>query len=100
MNVGILRGRDLFAALAAAEGGDIATLQRRVDITVSGEFMVGVFARDPDPEWAKRLANLVPAKYAEFHENSMRAGADPCRCLVGGFVAQITLGIHCLNPAW
>lgn len=76
LNVGILRGRDLFAALAAAEGGDIGTLQRRVDIAVSGEFMVDVFARDPDPERAMRLANLVPAQYAAFHEASMAKRAQ------------------------
>ena len=76
LNVGILRGRDMFAALARVEGGDISTLQRRVDITVSGEFMVDVFARDPDAQRAMRLANLVPAQYAAFHEASMAARAQ------------------------
>lgn len=75
LNVGILRGREMFSALSKATGQSIDDLQKRVDITVSGEFMVDVFARDPSPEAAARAANLVPELYRSFHETILRDNA-------------------------
>jgi uncharacterized protein involved in exopolysaccharide biosynthesis len=75
LNVGILRGREMFTALSQATGESIDDLQKRVDITVSGEFMVDVFARNPDAQAAARAANLVPTLYRQFHEDILRGKA-------------------------
>lgn len=75
LDVGILRGREVRTRLADAFGLPVDEIARRVDVTVSGEFMIDVFVRNPDPDLAARIANEVPSVYSEFHEGSMRARA-------------------------
>jgi polysaccharide biosynthesis transport protein len=75
LDVGILRGREVRTRLADEFDLSVAEIARRVDVTVSGEFMIDVFVRNPDPDLAAEIANEVPAVYSEFHEGSMRARA-------------------------
>lgn len=83
LDVGILRGREIRARLADEFGLSVAEIARRVDVTVSGEFMIDVFVRNPDPDLAARIANEVPAVYSEFHESSMRARATDLATALG-----------------
>jgi capsular polysaccharide biosynthesis protein len=75
LDVGILRGREVRMRLAEQFGLSVADIERRVDVTVSGEFMIDVFARNPDAAVAAKIANAVPVVYADFHERSMRTRA-------------------------
>lgn len=75
LDIGILRGREVRTALAERFSVPYADIERRVDATVSGEFMIDVFVRDPDPARAAEIANAVPEIYADFHRRSMRARA-------------------------
>jgi capsular polysaccharide biosynthesis protein len=75
LDVGILRGREVRMRLASQFGLTVDDIERRVDVTVSGEFMIDVFARNPDAQMAANIANAVPMVYADFHERSMRTRA-------------------------
>ncbi|WP_167620236.1 hypothetical protein [Paracoccus ravus] len=75
LDVGILRGREIMEALARRLDMPLGEVQKRVDVTVSGEFMLDVFARHPDPQRAARMANEARDLYREFHERSMRQRA-------------------------
>lgn len=83
LDVGILRGREIRARLADEFGLSVAEIARRVDVTVSGEFMIDVYVRNPDPDLAARIANEVPAVYSDFHEGSMRARATDLATALG-----------------
>lgn len=76
LNVGILRGREMMAALSDEFGIPVPDLRKRLDVKVSGEFMVDAFFRDPDPARAAAVAGRVPTLYAAFHEASMRERAE------------------------
>lgn len=76
LDLGILRGVEFMSRLAAETDMTRSDLDRQVDVTVNGEFMIDVFVRDPDPARASETANLVPGLYAGFHETSMRMRAD------------------------
>lgn len=73
LDVGILLGREMMSRLAERYGIPLSVITRRVDITVSREFMINVYARDPDAARSADIANSVPRLYAEFQENSMRS---------------------------
>lgn len=73
LDVGILRGRIMMTRLAELFDVPLSVMTRRVDITVSPEFMINVHARDPDPVRSADIANSVPRLYAEFQEDSMRS---------------------------
>lgn len=75
LDVGILRGREIRAALADRFDLSYGEIERRVDVTVSGEFMIDVFAHGPEPALAAEIANAVPDVYSGFHEASMRSRA-------------------------
>lgn len=75
LNVGILRGGAFMQSLADEFGVPAALLRKRVDVTVSGEFMVDLFVRSEDADLAARIAARTPGLYAEFHEASMRQRA-------------------------
>ncbi|MEI4485375.1 hypothetical protein V8J36_04175 [Frigidibacter sp. MR17.14] len=75
IDIGILRGTEMMGRLAAATGSARDALVRAIDVTVSKEFMVDFYVRDPDPERAAEIANLVPDLYRGFHEEQMRRGA-------------------------
>lgn len=75
LNVGILRGGAFMQGLADEFGLPAALLRKRVDVTVSGEFMVDLFVRSEDAGLAARIAARAPGLYAEFHEASMRKRA-------------------------
>jgi len=75
LDVGILRGREVRTRLATQFGLTVADIERRVDVTVSGEFMIDVFVRNPDAGLAAAIANAVPVVYGDFHERSMRTRA-------------------------
>ena len=75
LDIGILRGEEMMSRLAAAVDMPRADLEKQMDVTVSNEFMIDVFVRDPDPERASAIANHVPAVYAQFHRESMRGRA-------------------------
>jgi uncharacterized protein involved in exopolysaccharide biosynthesis len=75
LDIGILRGREVRTALAERFDLPYSEIEQRVDYNVSGEFMIDVFARNPDPELAAAISNAVPEIYEEFHERSMRARA-------------------------
>lgn len=75
LNVGILRGREVRATLAEKFDMPLSEIKKRVAVTVSGDFMIDLFVRNPDPEKAARIANAVPGIYADFHERSMRSRA-------------------------
>lgn len=76
LNVGILRGRAFMQGLANEFDLPVALLRKRVDVTVSGEFMVDLFVRSENADLATRIATRAPGLYAEFHENSMRQRAS------------------------
>jgi len=76
LDVGILRGREIMLQLSDQFEIPLGELNRRVDITVSGEFMIDVFARHEDPTLAADIANALPVLYASFHENSMAKRAN------------------------
>jgi capsular polysaccharide biosynthesis protein len=75
LDVGILRGREVRTRLATQFGLTVADIERRVDVTVSGEFMIDVFVRNEDAALAAAIANAVPVVYADFHQRSMRSRA-------------------------
>lgn len=75
LDVGILRGREVRTRLANQFGLTVDEIERRVDVTVSGEFMIDVFVRNPDAGLAAGIANAVPQVYSDFHERSMRMRA-------------------------
>lgn len=75
LHVGILRGQVFMAKLAEATGLPIGLVRKRVDVKVSGEFMIDVFARSESASLAAEMANRSPVLYAGFHEASMRARA-------------------------
>ncbi|MFX0540924.1 hypothetical protein ACEWPM_004215 [Roseovarius sp. S4756] len=84
LDVGILRGQEMMTALAADAGVPRSDLQRQIDVTVSGEFMIDVFVRDPDPQKAADIVKRVPVLYRQFHEASLRTRADEiARALTG-----------------
>lgn len=75
VDIGYLRGREVRARLAREFGLTVSDIARKVDVTVSGEFMVDAYARDPDPERAAEIANAVPRIYEALHAQSMRKRA-------------------------
>ena len=72
LDVGILRGREVRSRLAERFATTVGEIEKRVDVTVSGEFMIDVFVRNTDPARAAEIANAVPEVYADFHQRSMR----------------------------
>lgn len=76
LDIGILRGREVMEALARQFDLPVAELNKRVDATVSGEFMIELFVRNPDPVLAAEIANAVPQIYRDFHKGSMRRRAE------------------------
>lgn len=89
LDVGILRGAEMMGRLAEATGQRRADLERAVDVTVSNEFMVDVYVRDPDPRVAARIANEVPDLYAGFHEQEIRARAETRADALSGRLGQL-----------
>ncbi|MGM0583119.1 MAG: hypothetical protein ACQEUZ_00475 [Pseudomonadota bacterium] len=91
VHVGVLRGLDAMTALREAIDGarPLPDLRRRVDVTVSSEFMINVFARDRDPEMAARIANAAPDIYRRFHETSMRRRATAMREAMAGLLEDL-----------
>lgn len=76
LNLGILRGRAFMEKLAEEFNLPVALVRKRVDVAVSGEFMVDLFVRSEDAKLASQMANRAPSLYAEFHRASMRDRAD------------------------
>jgi uncharacterized protein involved in exopolysaccharide biosynthesis len=89
LDVGILRGREVRTALAERFGLPYAEVERRVDVTVSGEFMIDVFARGPDPALAANIANAVPEIYGAFHQRSMRSRANEVAVALDGQLTDL-----------
>ena len=89
LDVGILRGRAVMEQLAERTDLPLGEVQKRVDVKVSGEFMLDVFARNPDPEKAARIANTARDLYREFHESSMRARAGRQALALEGQLAAL-----------
>jgi uncharacterized protein involved in exopolysaccharide biosynthesis len=75
LDVGILRGREIRSALADRFRLPYSEVERRVDVTVSNEFMINVFARGSDPGLVADIANAMPELYEAFHQRSMRSRA-------------------------
>jgi len=75
LDIGILRGQEMMSRLAIAVDMPQGDLEKQMDVTVSNEFMIDVYVRDPDPERASAIANQVPVVYADFHRQSMRGRA-------------------------
>lgn len=71
-DVGILRGREIMEQIAQQFGIPVEEAAKKIVVTVSGEFMIDAFVRDPDPDRAMQIANALPLVYARFHETSMR----------------------------
>lgn len=89
LNVGILRGRAFVEQLAAEFDVPVALLRKRMDVTVSGEFMVDLFVRSEDPDLATRIATRAPGMYAEFHETSMRQRAADVAATLTAHIAGL-----------
>lgn len=89
LDVGILRGREVRSSLASQFGLNVAEIERRVDVTVSGEFMIDVFVRNPDAALAAEIANAVPVVYAEFHKHSMRMRAKASASALEQYLAGL-----------
>lgn len=97
LNVGILRGKEFMSALAREFDLPVGLVQKRVDVTVSGEFMVDVFVRSEDPDRAAAMANRAPALYAGFHEASMRARAADVAGTLRGHIATLETKLAALS---
>ena len=76
LDIGILRGEEMMSRLATAVNMPRADLEKQMDVTVSNEFMIDVYVRNPDPERASEIANRVPVVYTDFHRQSMRKRAS------------------------
>ncbi|WP_040672321.1 GumC domain-containing protein [Rhodobacter ferrooxidans] len=89
LNVGILRGSAFMTAMAKEFGLPVALVRKRVDVTVSGEFMVDLFVRSEDAGLTSRMANRAPALYAEFHRASMRQRAQQLAQTLSAHIADL-----------
>lgn len=90
LNLGILRGADLMRRLnEASPERDLAALTRATDFVVSGEFMIDVFVRDPDPQLAALIANRVPELYREFHGELLRDQARRAQAALDGWITDL-----------
>jgi len=89
LNVGILRGQAFMERLAREFGLPVALVRKRVDVTVSGEFMVDLFVRSDDPALAASMAERAPRLYAAFHESSMRERAASLAATLADHIAGL-----------
>lgn len=77
VNVGIIKNKGFVRRLQETMPQyTVDELLKKIDVKISGEFLVEIYARDRDPRLAEAIANKMVALYREFHEEIARRRAD------------------------
>lgn len=77
VNVGIIKSKGFVRRLQETMPRyGVDDLLKRIDVKISGEFLVEIYARDRDPKAAETIANRLVALYRDFHEDIARRRAE------------------------